>query len=133
MVEYRQILASDPSDPAALCAVLDDCRKRDVPVEAAAIAERALAEMPSAFVALDAPAWALIAQGEHARARLVVERALRSLDDTPPEKALDGRFPHHKEASADTAQHVSVRRSWGREYLVWWGHQHGEAPSGPPR
>jgi tetratricopeptide (TPR) repeat protein len=51
---FRRILAAEPADPSALPMVLDDLRRRKQVDEAIPIAERALAEMPDSFFALDA-------------------------------------------------------------------------------
>ena len=152
IVEYRKILSSDPSDPAALCAVLDDCRARGASAEALPIAERALLEIPDAFIALDAVAWVSIARGEHDKARLVVEKALESLKTSPPARALVEpvpramwwmarllgfltglrRLPRPAEASQEAERDLARWQSWAVEYLTWCASERATEPSAPP-
>jgi tetratricopeptide (TPR) repeat protein len=150
--EYRRILESDPSDPAALIAVLQDCRTRRDAADAIVAAKHALDLDPANFTALDGLAWAYLEQGKHHQAKTAIESAVRALDGLDTGAAFRGvprvmlsvvrlflrlpvlrrRFPHLQSTSemeAQAARGLSEWRIWALEYLAWY---HGQYPQGSP-
>jgi tetratricopeptide (TPR) repeat protein len=132
---FEKILESHPIYPGALGLVLEHYRQKGDRELVRRYAERALVEDATNFRALDALAWAYITQGQHAMAKPVVERAIRSaeiLQRTPvphrlvmrvliaivgPGLALwRGRNP----AQAPTAEMIwNEGKSWFKPWKQW--------------
>jgi tetratricopeptide (TPR) repeat protein len=77
---FEKILESNPIYPGALGLVLEHYRKKGDCERVREYAERALVEDATNFSALDALAWAHITQGQHEKAKPVVELAIRSAE-----------------------------------------------------
>jgi hypothetical protein len=77
---YAKELEAEPDHPAALGPVLSHYRAQSLWSEVASYAERALTRNPKDFLALDALAWARVAEGRHQEAKLLMERALRTAE-----------------------------------------------------
>jgi tetratricopeptide (TPR) repeat protein len=151
--EYRRVLESDPGDPAALIAVLQDCRTRGDAVEAIVAANRALARDAANFIALDGLAWAYLEQGDHHQAKAAIERAIGALDGLDSQAAFRGlpgvmvsvvrlflrlpglrsRYPRLRSTSemeAEAARGIAEWRTWALEYLAWYDREHAQGPAG---
>lgn len=151
--EYRRALDSDPIDPPALIAVLQDCRRRRAVAEAIETATQALSLDPSNFTALDGLAWAYLQQGDHRRAKPVVERAVQAFDALNTSAAFKGvsRFligalrllarlpglrshlptvPPTSELEQSAAHGLANWRTWALDYLAWHRVEYDSTPTG---
>jgi len=154
--EYRRALESDPGDPAALIALLRDCRAHGAVADAIAVANRALALDAGNYIALDGLAWAYLEQQDHHRAFVTVERALKALDALDTGAAfggvaryligavrlvlrlpgLRGRFGTLRSTSemqAEALRGIAEWRAWALSYMAWYRQEHGSGSTGAHR
>ena len=148
---YREILQSEPDDPAALSVVLQDARIRSAVDETALYAQAALSRMPANFLALDALAWVHISRGEHHQAKVFVERAMQSGQElklgAPPSLgmkisitiarvivAIIRRRRLRAVAPVSAAVGSGSRwyaewKQWALNYLSWYAQTYGSGPN----
>jgi tetratricopeptide (TPR) repeat protein len=152
MDTYRAILATDPTDPAALPMVLDDLRSNGKAQQVVDTAKRALAAMPDNFFALDGLAWALIELGDYGEAKATIESAIQSLEALnlgkplgPLERVALGvvrflgsipgvrsrvpRIPSAATIEADAARSSAEWRQWANDHLSWYDSKQTEGSS----
>jgi hypothetical protein len=123
--------------------VLQDACKRGDRAEVTTIAHRTLAGDPYNFVALDALIWACLQAGDHAQAKLAVERAVASLEVLDTKHVYEGgvgnalnvlhwitslpwfrrrmpTVPTAQEMAEGAARKRAEWKAWASAYLAWY-------------